>query len=99
MILVTGGIDDLCMKYFVEAKAMAVRRCKTEDLKRIARATGGMCVLSKETLLILASYVTVLNSSPPNSNTGSLTGQLGRRGELRCLLVGVGRSGDPGENL
>ena len=44
MILVTGGIDDLCLKYFVEAGAMAVRRCKKEDLKRIARATGGVCV-------------------------------------------------------
>ena len=42
VVLVTGGIDDLCLKYFVEAKAMAVRRCKKEDLKRIARATGGV---------------------------------------------------------
>ena len=41
VILVTGGIDDLCLKYFVEAGAMAVRRCKKSDLKRIARATGG----------------------------------------------------------
>ena len=41
MILTTGGIDDLCLKYFVEAGAMAVRRCKKEDIKRIARATGG----------------------------------------------------------
>jgi T-complex protein 1 subunit alpha len=41
VILTTGGIDDLCLKYFVEAHAMAVRRCKKEDLKRIARATGG----------------------------------------------------------
>ena len=41
VILCTGGIDDLCLKYFVEAGAMAVRRCKKEDMKRIARATGG----------------------------------------------------------
>lgn len=41
VILTTGGIDDLCLKYFVEAGAMAVRRCKKEDIKRIARATGG----------------------------------------------------------
>lgn len=41
VILTTGGIDDLCLKYFVEAGAMAVRRCKKEDLKRISRATGG----------------------------------------------------------
>ena len=44
MVLTTGGIDDLCLKYFVEANAMAVRRCKKEDLKRICRATGGGCV-------------------------------------------------------
>lgn len=33
VILTTGGIDDLCLKYFVEAGAMAVRRCKKADLK------------------------------------------------------------------
>lgn len=41
VILTTGGIDDLCLKYFVEAGAMAVRRCKKVDLKRIAKCTGG----------------------------------------------------------
>lgn len=40
VIFVTGGIDDLCLKYFVEAGTMAVRRCKKADLKRIAKATG-----------------------------------------------------------
>lgn len=40
VILTTGGIDDLCMKYFVEAGAMAVRRCKKQDLRRVAKATG-----------------------------------------------------------
>lgn len=47
VVLISGGIDDLCLKYFVEAGAMAVRRCKKEDLKRIARATGGQYVLYK----------------------------------------------------
>lgn len=46
VVLTTGGIDDLCLKYFVEAGAMAVRRCKKEDLKRIARATGATVVVS-----------------------------------------------------
>ena len=38
----TGGIDDLCLKYFVEAGAMAVRRCRKQDpSKRIlSKATG-----------------------------------------------------------
>merc|ERR1711892_1201803 len=46
VILTTGGIDDLCLKYFVEAGAMAVRRCKKQDLKRIAKATGANFVTS-----------------------------------------------------
>ena len=41
VVLTTGGIDDLCLKYFVESGAMAVRRCKKADLRRIAKATGG----------------------------------------------------------
>lgn len=46
VILTTKGIDDLCLKEFVEAGAMAVRRCKKEDLRRIAKATGGTLVSS-----------------------------------------------------
>lgn len=44
VILTTKGIDDLCLKEFVEAGAMAVRRCKKEDLRRIARATGATMI-------------------------------------------------------
>jgi T-complex protein 1 subunit alpha len=33
-------------QYFVEAGAMAVRRCKKVDLKRIAKATGATFVTS-----------------------------------------------------
>jgi T-complex protein 1 subunit alpha len=32
------------MKYFIEAGAMAVRRCKKDDLRRIAKSTGGTVV-------------------------------------------------------
>ena len=46
VILTTGGIDDLCLKYFVEAGAMAVRRCKKVDLKRIAKCTGAEFITS-----------------------------------------------------
>jgi T-complex protein 1 subunit alpha len=46
VVLTTKGIDDLCMKYFVEGGVMAVRRCKKEDLRRIARATGGSLVIT-----------------------------------------------------
>lgn len=41
VILTTGGIDDMCLKYFVDVGAMAVRRVLKKDLKRIAKATGG----------------------------------------------------------
>ncbi len=44
VILTTKGIDDLCLKYFVEAGAIAVRRVKKEDMKRIAKACGGEVV-------------------------------------------------------
>ncbi|KAH9496217.1 T-complex protein 1 subunit alpha [Bulinus truncatus] len=46
VILTTGGVDDLCLKYFVQAGAMAVRRCKKADLKRIAKATGAQLLLT-----------------------------------------------------
>ncbi|KAK6418714.1 chaperonin-containing T-complex alpha subunit Cct1 [Oleoguttula sp. CCFEE 5521] len=44
VIFTTKGIDDLCLKHFVEKGAMAIRRCKKEDLRRIARATGAQMV-------------------------------------------------------
>ncbi|KAM5539076.1 hypothetical protein V8D89_007299 [Ganoderma adspersum] len=46
VVLTTKGIDDLCLKEFVEAGAIAVRRCRKEDLRRIAKATGGTLVSS-----------------------------------------------------
>lgn len=50
VVLTTGGIDDLCLKQFVESGAMAVRRCKKSDLKRIAKATGATLTVSLATL-------------------------------------------------
>lgn len=40
VVLTTKGIDDAALKYFVEAKAIAVRRVSHSDLNRIAKATG-----------------------------------------------------------
>merc|ERR1712195_317748 len=41
----TQGIDDMCLKYFVEAGCMAIRRVEKSDMKIIARATGAtMCM-------------------------------------------------------
>lgn len=50
VVLTTKGIDDLCLKLFVEAGVMAVRRCKKEDLRRIARATGATLISSLSNL-------------------------------------------------
>ncbi|XP_005181041.1 T-complex protein 1 subunit alpha [Musca domestica] len=46
VVLCSGGVDDLCMKYFIEAGAMAVRRVKKSDLKIIAKATGAAFLTS-----------------------------------------------------
>jgi len=46
VILTTKGIDDMALKYFVEAGAIAVRRCKKEDLRRIAKLTGGQLMIT-----------------------------------------------------
>lgn len=46
VVLTTKGIDDLCLKMFVERGAIGVRRCKKEDLRRIAKATGTVLVSS-----------------------------------------------------
>lgn len=40
VVLTSRGIDDLCMKYFVEADAIAVRRVDKTDLKKLAGLTG-----------------------------------------------------------
>ena len=50
VIFTTGGIDDMVMKQFIEVGAMAVRRCKKTDLKRIAKATGATLSASLATL-------------------------------------------------
>eukprot|EP01059_Diplonema_ambulator_P019907 TRINITY_DN3358_c0_g1_i1.p1 TRINITY_DN3358_c0_g1~~TRINITY_DN3358_c0_g1_i1.p1 ORF type:complete len:569 (+),score=256.93 TRINITY_DN3358_c0_g1_i1:44-1708(+) len=44
VILTTGGIDDTMLKYLVDAGVYGVRRCKKDDLVRIAKATGGQVI-------------------------------------------------------
>jgi len=46
VILTTRGIDDIASKLLVEAGVMGVRRLKKDDLKRIAKATGGKVLLN-----------------------------------------------------
>lgn len=44
VILTTKGIDDMALKYFVEAGAIACRRVPKEDLRRVAKATGASVI-------------------------------------------------------
>lgn len=40
VIFTTQGIDDMCLKWFVEKGAIAARRVSKQDMKQIARCTG-----------------------------------------------------------
>jgi len=50
VVLTSKGLDDMAAKYFVEKGAIGVRRVKTEDLRKIARMTGGKLCLSLATM-------------------------------------------------
>jgi T-complex protein 1 subunit alpha len=46
VVLTTKGMDDLVLKYFVEAGVIACRRVPMGDMKRLAKATGGTVVVT-----------------------------------------------------
>merc|ERR1739838_1060111 len=46
VILSTQGLDDMALKYLVDAGVLAVRRVTKLDMKRIAKCTGGTIVIS-----------------------------------------------------
>jgi T-complex protein 1 subunit alpha len=46
VVLCSKGIDDMALKYFVEAGAIACRRVSRDDMRRIAKATGAQVMLS-----------------------------------------------------
>jgi len=46
VILCSKGIDDFALKYFVEANAIAIRRVKKGDLRKIASSSGAKVILS-----------------------------------------------------
>jgi len=46
VILTSKGIDDMALKYFVDAGCIGVRRVDKKDMRRIAKATGGKILLS-----------------------------------------------------
>jgi T-complex protein 1 subunit alpha len=63
------GIDDLCLKYFVEAGAMAVRRVTKDDLSNIARATGGVLAVVEPSCLIFAATIALTLSNLEGEET------------------------------
>ena len=46
VVLTTKGLDDVCLKYFVQAGVLCCRRIPKDDLKRLAKATGGKIVVT-----------------------------------------------------
>ena len=46
VIICSKGIDDFALKYFVEAKCIAVRRCERSDMKRLSAATGAKIMIT-----------------------------------------------------
>lgn len=42
VILTTKGIDDIANKYLTEANCLGLRRVAKTDLRRIAKASGGI---------------------------------------------------------
>jgi len=46
VILCTKGIDDMALKYFVDAGAIACRRVPKEDLRRVAKASGATVMMT-----------------------------------------------------
>ena len=46
VIICSKGIDDFALKYFVEAKCIAVRRCDKADMKRLSAATGAKIMIT-----------------------------------------------------
>ena len=46
VILCSKGVDDMALKYFVEAGCIACRRVPKDDLRRVAKATGAQILLT-----------------------------------------------------
>lgn len=46
VVLTSKGIDDMAMKYFVDAGVLACRRVPRRDLRQLAKATGGRILLT-----------------------------------------------------
>merc|ERR1719230_1956623 len=49
-LFTTKGIDDMALKYLTEAGVLAVRRVNKQDMRRIAKCTGGHVLLTLATI-------------------------------------------------
>jgi len=50
VLFTTKGIDDMAMKYLIEAGVLAVRRVDKKDMRRIAKCTGANMLLTLATV-------------------------------------------------
>jgi len=50
VVCTTKGIDDLAMKYLIEAGVVGVRRVDKKDMKRLSKCTGAQLMLTMATL-------------------------------------------------
>ena len=75
VILCSKGIDDMALKYFVEAGAIACRRVPKDDLRRVAKATGAQML----TLADMEGARTFDPGVPGHVRRGVRGPRLGRR--------------------
>merc|ERR1719410_675865 len=50
VVFTTKGIDDMSMKYLIDAGVLGVRRVDKKDIRRIAKCTGAQVVLTMATM-------------------------------------------------
>jgi len=84
VILTTKGISDSCSKVLIEAGAMGVRRCKKEDLERIAALVETQVYTSFEEI-DGAELVPILGVAD--------SVQVETFGEEQCLVINASRGG------
>jgi len=46
VVFTTKGVDDMAIKYFVDAGVIAMRRVKKEDMRRLEKLTGGTMLIT-----------------------------------------------------
>ena len=86
VILTTKGIDDFCLKAFVEAGCIACRRVDKGDMKRIARATGAQVRIVFSSMLELRMRHTCAASRLASGAKGTSHARPARRCALALCI-------------